>query len=348
MNRAEPTVHAGAAGPDSRALKPGGVPSVDVSVVVPAWNEAESLMELVPSIVAVLEATGRTHEVLVVDDGSVDSTEGILRELSLRHPCFRAISLRRNFGKSAALATGFAECRGRFVVTMDADLQDDPVEIPGFLSDLEEGGLDLVSGWKRKRRDPLTKTLPSRFFNRVTARASGLDLHDFNCGFKAYRRQVVREIDLYGEMHRYVPVLANRLGFRVGEREVLHHPRRHGRSKFGPSRFINGFLDLLEVMFLAGGRRTPLHVFGRWGSALLGSGILINLYMLGLWLAEGRLRVRPLLLFGVILVILGIQFISIGLLAALIHAPGAGVSVYPVRRRFPEPGPEGQAVDEGS
>lgn len=308
---------------------------VDVSVIVPAWNEAESLKELVPAILAVLEEAGRTHEVLVVDDGSTDGTEEALRELSGSHSSFRAISLRRNFGKSAALATGFAECQGRYVVTMDADLQDDPAEIPGFLSDLE-GGLDLVSGWKRKRRDPITKTLPSRFFNRVTSWASGLDLHDFNCGFKAYRRDVVREIDLYGEMHRYVPVLANRLGFRVGEREVLHHPRRHGRSKFGPSRFINGFLDLLEVMFLAGGRRTPLHVFGRWGSALLGSGVLINLYMLGVWIAEGRLRVRPLLLFGVILIILGIQFISIGLLAALIHEPRARLRVYPVRRRFPE------------
>ncbi len=308
---------------------------VDVSVVVPAWNEAESLKELIPAIMAALEATGRRHEVIVVDDGSTDGTEEALLELSRNHDCFRAVSLRRNFGKSAALATGFGECRGSFVVTMDADLQDDPEEIPGFLSDLE-GGLDLVSGWKRKRRDPITKTLPSRFFNRVTAWASGLNLHDFNCGFKAYRRDVVREIDLYGEMHRYVPVLANRLGFRVGEREVLHHPRRHGRSKFGPSRFINGFLDLLEVMFLAGGRRTPLHVFGRWGSALLGSGVLINLYMLGVWLAEGRLRVRPLLLFGVILIILGIQFISIGLLAALIHEPRARLRVYPVRRRFPE------------
>jgi glycosyltransferase involved in cell wall biosynthesis len=321
----------------SAPMPDGAVPGdrPDVSVVIPAFNEAESLRELIPAIVRVLDRAGRSFEIVVVDDGSGDDTMDSVADLARGDRRIRALALRRNFGKSAALATGFADCRGRLVVTMDADLQDDPEEIPAFLADLE-GGLDLVSGWKRKRHDPLSKTLPSRFFNRVTARASGIPLHDFNCGFKAYRREVCAEITLYGEMHRFIPVLANREGFRIGEREVRHHARRFGRSKFGPSRFLNGFLDLLEVMFLAGGRRTPLHVFGRWGSWLLGTGVLVNLYMVAIWIIERRLRVRPLLLFGVILIILGVQFISIGLLAALIHAPGRRRTTYPIRARIPD------------
>lgn len=320
---------------------------VDVSVVIPAYNESASLRELIPAVTAVLESTGRSFEILVVDDGSTDDTVEAMRTACGRDPRVRALMLRRNFGKSAALATGFESIRGRYVITMDADLQDDPTEIPGFLADLD-GGLDLVSGWKRKRHDPVSKTLPSLLFNRVTAGATGIRIHDFNCGFKGYRREVCNEITLYGEMHRFIPVLAQREGFRIGEREVRHHPRRHGRSKFGPSRFINGFLDLLEVVFLAGGRRTPLHVFGRWGTALLATGLGLNLYMAALWVIEGRLRVRPLLLFGVILVILGVQFISIGLLAALIHAPRRRRTACPVRLRLPETGPEeGSEADTG-
>lgn len=318
---------------------------VGVSVVIPAFNEADSLRELVPAVEAELERTGRSYEIVVVDDGSTDQTLPVLRSLCAARPHVRALVLRRNFGKSAALATGFDAVRGRYVITMDADLQDDPAEIPGFLTDLE-GGLDVVSGWKRKRHDPLNKTLPSLLFNRVTAWATGIRLHDFNCGFKGYRREVCEEVTLYGEMHRFIPVLAQREGFRIGEREVRHHPRRHGRSKFGPSRFINGFLDLLEVVFLAGGRRTPLHVFGRWGTALLTAGLGLNLYMAVLWVMEGRLRVRPLLLFGVILVILGVQFISIGLLAALIHAPRRRRTVCPVRVRLPEADPGGAPEED--
>lgn len=309
-------------------------PSPEVSVVIPAYNEAESLPELLPSVAETLRDTGRTFEILVVDDGSEDATAEAFEGLRPAIPEASLVGLRRNFGKSAALATGFAECRGGFVVTLDADLQDDPREIPALLADLE-AGLDLVSGWKRRRRDPVTKTVPSWVFNRVTAWITGIPIHDFNCGLKAYRAEVARSIDLYGEMHRYIPVLAHREGFRVGEREVRHHRRRFGRSKFGGSRFINGFLDLLEVMFLAGGRRTPLHVFGRIGTFCLLAGGALNLYMLGIWIHDGALRVRPLLLFGVILIILGIQFISIGLLAELIHAPASRQRTYPIRLRIP-------------
>ncbi len=322
------------AGDETGPMPPALRPAVGVSVVIPAYNEAESLRELVPAVAGVLRRTGRTFEIIVIDDGSTDGTPDVLEELCRAEPSLAALTFRRNFGKSAALATGFSRVRGTFVITMDADLQDDPEEIPALLSDLE-GGLDLVSGWKKRRHDPITKTWPSRFFNRVTAAVTGIRLHDFNCGLKGYRRAVCQEVELYGEMHRYIPVLAHRQGFRIGEREVRHHPRRYGRSKFGSTRFVNGFLDLLEVVFLAQGRRTPLHVFGRIGTVCLGVGLGLNLYMAVIWILEGRLRVRPLLLFGVILVILGIQFISIGLLAALIHAPRSRQRTYPISRVYP-------------
>lgn len=321
----------------------------DVSVVIPAYNEAESLRDLLPRVAGVLRRSDRSFEIIVVDDGSVDETEQVIREASRGLPELILLGLRRNFGKSAALATGFRAARGAYVVTLDADLQDDPEEIPLLLEDLEGGAsregpiLDLVSGWKKTRHDPWTKTLPSRLFNRVTAVVTSIPLHDFNCGLKAYRGEVVKHVRLYGEMHRYIPVLAHREGYRVGEREVRHHPRRYGVSKFGGARFINGFLDLLEVMFLAGSGRTPLHLFGRIGTlCLLGGGGLLA-YMFVVFLMEGALRVRPLLLFGVILIILGIQFISIGLLAELIHAPASRSRIYPLRVRVPETGEDSAA-----
>ncbi len=313
-------------------------PSVEVTVLIPAYNEAESLGELIPELDQVLRGLGKEYEILLVDDGSSDGTSEVVTGLRARFPTLGLLELRRNFGKSAALNTGFQHARGRYVVTMDADLQDDPAEVPALIEDLERRHLDLVSGWKKTRHDPITKTLPSRLFNRVTSWMTGIKLHDFNCGLKVYRREVVESVRLYGEMHRYIPVLAHGEGFRIGEKEVRHRPRRYGRSKFGSSRFVNGFLDLLEVMFLAGGRRTPLHVFGRWGTGLLSLGGAINLYMLAIWILEGHLRVRPLLLFGVILVILGIQFISMGLLAELIFAPAMRKRSYPLRTALPPAG----------
>jgi len=286
----------------------------ELSVIIPAYNEADSIGPLLESVSAVLRAMGRPYEILVVDDGSRDETAARVEERIGPIPGLRLVCLRANCGKSTALAVGFRECRARCcVITLDADLQDDPEEIPAMLSMLESG-YDLVSGWKRHRRDPWTKRLPSRIFNFVTACVTGIRLHDFNSGFKVYRRDVIDGIDLHG----YIPVLARRLGWRVAEREVRHHPRRFGRSKFGSDRFLNGFLDLLLVMFLSGRHRSPLHVFGRLGALFLAVGMLLNLYMAGIWVVEQKLRVRPLLLFGVILVIIGIQFISMGLLAEMI------------------------------
>ncbi len=307
----------------------------EISILIPAFNEAESIGPLVEKIAEVVSGLDRSAEILVIDDGSSDGTDAEVEARIGRVPGLRLIRLRANCGKAAALSLGFAECRGReAVVTMDADLQDDPEEIGPMLAMLEEG-YDLVSGWKRRRHDPWTKTVPSWFFNRATSLVSGIRLHDFNCGFKAYRRSVVDSLEVRGELHRFLPVLAHQAGWKVGEREVRHHPRRHGRSKFGTDRFVNGFLDLLLVVFYSGRYRSPLHVFGRLGVAFLAVGLALNAYMAVIWVVEERLRVRPLLLFGVILVIIGIQFISMGLLAEMI----AGVQPkrdLPVQKRRPE------------
>lgn len=309
--------------------------SREISVVIPAYDEAGSIGLLVENVDRVLKGLGRSYEILVVDDGSGDGTSDEVAARIPNLPGLRLLSLRSNCGKSAALAAGFRECRAsEFVVTLDADLQDDPEEIPALI-DLCRSKYDLVSGWKRHRRDPWTKRMPSKIFNAATSMITGIRLHDFNCGFKVYRREVVDSLSLHGELHRYIPVLARRLGWRVGEKEVLHHPRLHGRSKFGSSRFANGFLDLLLVMFLSGRHRSPLHVFGRLGVLFLTVGGLINLYMVGIWIVESKLRVRPLLLFGVILVILGIQFISMGLLAEMIAGLERPREI-PIRRRIPE------------
>ena len=290
---------------------------LELTVLVPVFNEEASIAALHERLTDVLGRVGRSYEILFVDDGSTDATPERVDELARRDARVRLISFRRNFGKSAALSVGFREARGEVIITMDGDLQDDPEEIPAFLEALD-AGFDLVSGWKRRRRDPLTKRWPSRVFNWVTARTTGIPLHDFNCGFKAYRREAARGIRVYGEQHRYIPVLVDRLGYRVGEKEVRHHPRRHGVSKYGAERLLNGFLDLLTVVFLGNSLRNPLHVFGRIGVAFLAAGVGINVWMVAIWIIEGALRVRPMLIFGVILVILGIQFISMGLLAEMI------------------------------
>jgi glycosyltransferase involved in cell wall biosynthesis len=242
-----------------------------------------------------------------------------VREAHRLDPRVKLVRLRRNFGKAAALCAGYDHSVGRVLVTMDGDLQDDPEEIPRFLAALDERGLDLVSGWKRRRRDPMTKRWPSRLFNAVTRGLARVELHDFNSGFKAYRREVLDQVAVYGELHRYIPVLASRRGFAVGEIEVEHHPRRHGKSKYGWDRFYKGLLDLITVLFITRYTRRPLHLFGALGIGFFTAGLGINLYLASLWFFRGEfLSNRPLLLLGVLLMLLGIQVLTTGLIAEMI------------------------------
>ncbi len=302
-----------------------------VSVIVPLLNEEESIPELYAHIQQVSREMGRSFEVIFVDDGSTDRSFSVLQDLHRKNSNVRVIRFRRNFGKSAALSVGFAEARGTYVVTLDADLQDDPSEIPGLLEIMDDS-YDLVSGWKRKRFDPMSKTIPSRFFNFVTAKLTGIPIHDFNCGLKAYRREVVKEINVYGELHRYIPALAHWAGYRVGEKPVQHHPRKYGHTKFGISRFFKGFLDLLTVLFTTRYIRRPLHLFGVWGMISFLIGGAIDIYLSIEW-AMGRtsLSNRPLFMVGFLFIIIGIQFVSIGLLGEMITRQDRDEQRYSIR-----------------
>lgn len=288
--------------------------SPEISVVIPLFNEAESLPELHRQLTAALSAFGRTYELLFIDDGSRDESPAVLRQLAAADARVRVLSFRRNFGKSAGLATGFRAARSQYVISMDADLQDDPAEIPALIAKLE-AGFDLVSGWKKKRFDPLSKTIPSKLFNAVTSLLSGIRLHDFNCGLKAYRREVVKELPVYGELHRFLPVLAFKLGYRIAEIPVQHRARQFGKTKFGASRFVNGFFDLLTVLFISDYNRAPLHLFGSIGLVCALAGLTINAYLTVGWLRGIWIGNRPLLLLGVLLLVLGVQFFSFGLIA---------------------------------
>lgn len=291
---------------------------VELSVVVPVLDEAGSLAILYRELTEVLERLQGPYELIFVDDGSRDESFRILEKLHRQDDRVRVLQLRRNFGKAAALSVGFAHARGQVIATLDADLQDDPAELPRLLATLEDGN-DLVSGWKMHRQDPVSKRWPSRLFNAVTGRLTGLRLHDFNSGFKVYRRAVVEEMRLYGELHRFIPILAARRGFAVGEVPVNHRPRRFGRSKYGAARFVRGFLDLLTVLFLTRYTRRPLHLFGGLGLLSLGTGVLVNLYLTVLWILGTRpIGNRPLLAFGVLCILVGIQFFSLGLLSELV------------------------------
>jgi glycosyltransferase involved in cell wall biosynthesis len=320
--------------PESTGRDGADAASVGLTVAIPVFNEAGNVEPLHEKLSRVLRDHGTGYEILFVDDGSTDGTTERLAAITERDPRARAVGFRRNFGKAAALSAAFREARGAIIVTMDGDLQDDPEEIPGLLAALDSG-YDLVSGWKRARRDPITKTWPSRIWNGMTALATGVRLHDFNCGFKAYRREVTDSLHLYGQLHRYIPVLADRLGFRIGEKQVRHHPRHAGSSKYGASRFLNGFLDLLTVMFLGSSQRNPLHVFGRIGALIFFAGVIIDLYMAVIWLQEGALRVRPLLILGTVLLVVGIQFITMGLLAEMIASGQREHTQIPVHWRLP-------------
>jgi dolichol-phosphate mannosyltransferase len=288
-----------------------------ISVVVPVHNEERSIGLLHEELQAALDPLGEEWEAVYVDDGSTDESFSALTRLHSREDNVRVVRLRRNFGKAAALAAGFAQAGGERVVTIDGDLQDDPSEIPQLLAKLEEG-FDVVSGWKTRRRDPLSRRLPSKLFNWVTGWMSGLRLHDMNCGLKAYRAEVVHNLVLYGELHRFIPVLAHEQGYRVAELPVNHRPREHGRSRYGLERYLRGFLDLLTVSFMGRYRHRPLHLFGGLGLLLGGSGVVLLVYLTIVKLMGHAIGQRPLLTLGVLLVVVGMQFFTLGLISEMI------------------------------
>ncbi len=313
-----------------------------LSIIVPVYNEQDSLRQLYEEIRQVMAGLSLEWELVFVDDGSTDDSWAIVTELASRDARVRGIRLRRNFGKAAALTAGMHAARGDLLLTMDADLQDDPAEIPNFLNALREG-YDVVNGWKKHRRDPWHKVYPSRVFNWMVSRWTGVRLHDHNCGMKLFRAEVAREIQIYGELHRFIPVLADARGFRVTEIPIHHRPRQFGHSKYGVRRFLRGFLDLLTVKFLTGYGRRPQHLLGACGLFLFAAGCLGLCYLSALWLLTqlgirdfGPIGTRPLLAYSVAAALLGGQALSLGLLAELIVAYTARpTDTYSIRETTP-------------
>ncbi|MDY0343838.1 MAG: glycosyltransferase [Lentimicrobium sp.] len=295
---------------------------MDISVVVPLYNEEESLPELFQWINRVMETHKFIYEVIFVDDGSSDDSWRVINGLKAEHACVKGIKFRRNYGKSAALNKGFELASGNVVITMDADLQDSPEEIPELYRMIVEDGYDLVSGWKKKRHDSkVTKNLPSKLYNATTRKISGIKLHDMNCGLKSYRREVVKSIEVYGEMHRYIPVIAKWAGFKkIGEKVVEHQKRKYGVTKFGWERFINGFLDLISIMFVSRFGKKPMHLFGALGSVLFLFGFVTAAYLAyaKIFMAEYKMTDRPLFYFGLLAMVLGTQLFLAGFLGELI------------------------------
>ncbi len=308
----------------------------EISVLVPVMDEEGSVGELSARVAEVLDRLGRSFEILFIDDGSSDATCERVREAHQLDARVKLIRLRRNFGKAAALCAGFDGSSGKIIITMDGDLQDDPEEIPRFLDKLESENLDLVSGWKQDRQDPIGKRYPSLLFNWATRMLAQVDLHDFNCGFKAYRRDVLDQIAVYGELHRYIPVLASRRGFSIGELPVKHHAREHGRSKYGFGRLYKGPLDLITVLFITKYTRRPLHLFGMLGGFSFSLGLAINIYLAARWFFwQEPLSYRPLLLLGVLLMLLGIQVLMTGLIGEMITFKNfQRAETYSVRERL--------------
>ncbi len=289
------------------------------SFVIPVYDEEQSVPLLYEQLTTQLKKLGQSYEIIFIDDGSRDNSFKVIEELHRQDSAVKAIRFRRNFGKTPALMAGFQRCRGDIIFTMDADLQDDPAEIPAFLEKLNEG-YDLVSGWKFPRLDPLSKTLPSKVFNKTVALTTGVTLHDMNCGFKAYRREVIDELRIYGELHRFIPVLAAGRGFRITEIKVQHHPRKYGVSKFGAKRFTRGFLDLLSVLFLTTYMRTPLRLFGTLGFLSFLIGFLIDLYVLGLKIFAGeRISNHPVVFLGIVFMIFGVSMVLTGFQSEMIR-----------------------------
>lgn len=303
------------------------------SVVIPLYNEEESLEELHKRIVLSLQPLSDNFELIFVDDGSTDNSFDVLKNLHQKDNRVKAIRFRKNFGKSAALSTGFKEARGETVITIDADLQDLPEEIPALIKKMDEG-YDLVSGWKIKRKDPFLRKIASRIYNVVTSFYTGVKIHDFNCGLKSYRREVIEEMHLYGELHRYIPAIANWKGFNVGEVKVNHQPRMHGKSKFGSERYLRGLFDLLTVIMLTKYPEKPLHFFGLLGTLLSLAGLAINIYMAALRISGKWISNRPILLLGILLLILGIQFIFFGLMGELIVFSSQKEIAYAIKEKL--------------
>ncbi|MCK5421755.1 MAG: glycosyltransferase family 2 protein [Deltaproteobacteria bacterium] len=304
-----------------------------ISVVIPLYNEEKSLAELHNRIILSLQSLSSNYELIFVDDGSTDNSFSVIRDLHKKDDRVKAIRFRKNFGKASALSAGFKEAEGTTIITIDADLQDLPEEIPTLIKKMDEG-YDLVSGWKFKRKDPLLRRIASRLFNFVTSFYTGVKIHDFNCGLKSYRREVIEEMELYGELHRYIPAIANWKGFKVGEVKVNHQPRIHGKSKFGSERYLRGLFDLLTVIMLTKYPEKPLHFFGLLGTILSLAGLAINIYMAALRLSGKWISNRPLLLLGILLLILGIQFIFFGLMGELIVFSSQKETSYTVKEKL--------------
>lgn len=311
----------------------------DISIVIPLLNEEESLPELVAWIDRVMQEHKFSYEVLLVDDGSKDKSWQVITNLKASYPTVKGIKFRRNYGKSAALNVGFHEVQGDVVITMDADLQDSPDELPELYHMIIKDGFDIVSGWKKKRYDPLTKTIPTRLFNWATRKMSGIYLHDFNCGLKAYKREVVQSIEVFGEMHRYIPVIAKRAGFvKIGEKIVQHQARKYGHSKFGWERFFNGFLDLMSIYFLTRFGKKPMHFFGFYGIVMFFLGFLITFYLLFNKVyhsnvtheATREVTANPLFYLSLLSIILGTQLFLAGFLGELISRSSADRNDYQV------------------
>ncbi len=306
-----------------------------ISVVIPLLNEEDSLEELSKLLTFNLTKIAvDSWEVIFIDDGSTDKSYEIIKKICKENNKFKSIRFRRNYGKSAALSVGFKRAEGDIIITMDADLQDDPNELENLVNKINEG-YDLVSGWKKKRYDPISKTLPSKFFNWVTSKAAGIKLHDFNCGLKAYTNEAAKSLNVYGEMHRFLPALSFRDGFKVTEIPVLHHPRKHGISKFGASRFLKGFLDLITVIFLTRFIKRPLHLFGTLGFLCVFVGLGIDIYLTIEWmLGLTYISERPLAILGIALIIVGVQFVSMGLLGEMLVRNSAKDQNYSIKEQI--------------
>ncbi len=309
---------------------------MDVSIIVPVFNEDESLPELCAWIVRVTNANNFSYEIIFVDDGSTDESWNVIESLRSSNNHVKAIKFQRNYGKSAALNEGFKAAHGDVVITMDADMQDSPDEIPELRRMIIEDNYDIVSGWKKVRHDPIAKTLPSKFFNWVTAKVSKINLHDFNCGLKAYRLKVVKSIEVYGEMHRYIPLIAKWSGFRkIGEKVVVHNARKYGKSKFGTGRLITGGLDLASILFVGKYGKRPMHLFGTWGAVFFLLGFILSVYLVVTRLLNPKIGLsnRPPFYIALTVMIIGTQLFLTGFVAELISRNAPGRNSYLIEKK---------------